>query len=108
MSDAGRKILIVTGAIIFLIGCENIFPPKKPKSLPNTPVPAAEVKGTVIARVNNQPITLEDLNSEIETFNSYVPQDRPEEKIDTRDKKIAYLKNEMIRRVLFAQAALDR
>lgn len=69
---------------------------------------AVEVKGTVIAKVNNQAITLEELNAEIENFNKLVPEDKPEEKIDTRDKKISYLKNELVRRVLLSQTSVDR
>jgi peptidyl-prolyl cis-trans isomerase C len=66
------------------------------------------VKGTVIAKVNNIPVTLEDLNQEVETFNAMVPADKPEAKITTREKKLDYLKNEMIRRVLLYQQALDK
>ena len=91
---------------ISISGCEKFFP-KKPKPVSSAPA-AVEVKGTVIARVNNQPITLEELNAEVESFNAYVQADKPEQKISTRDKKLDYLKNEMVRRVLLAQAALDR
>lgn len=104
-----HKFLYLIAVLVFLSGCEKIFPAKKPAKLisPAESV-SLEVKGTVIARVNNQSITLEELNEEIEGFNKYVPQDRPEEKIDSRDKKLNYLKNEMIRRALLAQAAQDR
>lgn len=94
---------------MFLSGCEKIFPAKKPaKVISSAESVSAEVKGTVIAKVNNQPITLEELKEEVEAFNKYVPQDKPEQKIDSLDKKISYLKNEMIRRSLLAQAALDK
>lgn len=95
----------------FLTGCEKIFPRGKAKPGPAATTPAsepAEVKGTAIARVNNQPITLEELNEEVESYNKEVPADKPEEKIDTRDKKISYLKNVMVRRMLLAQAAIDK
>jgi peptidyl-prolyl cis-trans isomerase C len=96
-------------AVMFLSGCEKIFPAKKPaKVISSAESVSAEVKGTVIAKVNNQPITLEELKEEVEAFNKYVPQDKPEQKIDSLDKKISYLKNEMIRRALLAQAALDK
>lgn len=103
------KYIALTGIITVMLfsGCDKILPKKKKELPPPAPL-VKEVKGTVIARVNNQPLTLEELNAEIEAFNSGVPEDKPEEKIDTRDKKIAYLKNEMIRRVIFAQAAADR
>ena len=109
MFQSGQRILLVITAVVFLSGCEKIFPPKKPaKAISSAESVSPEVKGTIIARVNNRPITLEELNEETEGFNKYVPQDKPEEKIDSRDKKLNYLKNEMIRRVLLAQAAQDR
>jgi parvulin-like peptidyl-prolyl isomerase len=49
---------------------------------------------------------LEELNQEIEGFNSLVSAEKPEAKITTRDQKIDYLKKEMIRRVLLYQDAL--
>lgn len=109
MFQLGQKILLVMAASMFLLGCEKIFPAKKPaKVISSAESVSPEVKGTVIAKVNNQPITLEELKEEVEAFNKYVPQDKPEQKIDSLDKKISYLKNEMIRRALLAQAALDR
>ena len=108
-----NKVLILISAVSLLAGCDKIFPAKK-KAQENKPASTAktsgpiEAKGTVIAKVNNQPITLEELNSEIESYNKEIPADQPNEKIDTRDKKIAYLKNEMVRRVILAQAAQDK
>lgn len=102
---SGLWCMLLSSFILF--GCEKLFP-KKAKPATSAPPPVAEVKGTIIARVNNQPITLEELNAEISSFNAYVPADKPEQKIDTLDKKLTYLKNEMVRRVLLAQAALDR
>jgi peptidyl-prolyl cis-trans isomerase C len=92
-----------------LTGCEKITGLFKPKTeeASVTPVPK-EVKGTVIAKINAIPITLEDLNQEIESYNSLVPADKPEQKITTREQKINYLKNEMVRRALLYQLALDR
>ncbi|MFH1442009.1 MAG: peptidylprolyl isomerase [Candidatus Omnitrophota bacterium] len=94
-----------------VIGCDklNFFQnPKPSKELSNEPVISYTVTGTVIAKVNNMPITLEDLNQEIEAYNSMIPNDKPEMKINTREKKIDYLKNELIKRTLLYQAALDR
>ena len=104
----GRKILYLITIISFLAGCEKFFPKKPVKEVSKAGPQILEVKGTVIARVNNQPITLEELNEEVENYNKYVPADRPEGKIDTRDKKLNYLKNELIRRSLLAQVAADR
>src|SRR3989338_841163 len=108
MVKQGYKFLYLAAVLVFLAGCEKFFPGRQAKNVSKVAPAVSEVKGTVIARVNNQPITLEELNEETEGFNKYVPQDKPEEKIDSRDKKLNYLKNEMIRRVLLAQAAQDR
>ena len=91
-----------------LSGCEKIFPKKTPVKPVKTDASHVEVKGTIVAKVNNQPVTLEDLDAEIESFNQEVPPDRPAEKIDTKDKKITYLKNVVIRRIIMAQAAADK
>lgn len=98
-----------------LAGCDKIFPSSSKNKGIKQAVPSVkealvvEVKGTLIAKVNNQPITLEELNDEIDSFNGsdYVRQ-RPEEKIDTKEKKVGYLKTVMIRRILLAQAAIDK
>ncbi|MFA5005578.1 MAG: peptidyl-prolyl cis-trans isomerase, partial [Candidatus Omnitrophota bacterium] len=73
----------------------------------NAPAFQLSAKGKIVARVNNLPIGLEDLNQEIEVYNSMVPPGSPELKISTREKKIDYLKNEMVRRNLLYQAALN-
>lgn len=101
---------IVAIFLTSLGGCEKLnflSPPKKEQ--PKQAAPAAiAVKGTLVARVNNIPIILEELNEEIDAYNAAVPQDKPEMKITTRDQKINYLKNEMVRRTLIYQEALDR
>ena len=92
-----------------LWGCDklNFLNPKKAESKKTTPI--VTVKGTIIAKVNNLPITLEELNKEIDIYNNnIVPADKPELKVTTRDQKINYLKNELVRRVLLYQEALDR
>lgn len=98
--------LLLILAVMFF-GCDKIFP-KKIKQVSGELRGTQEVKGTIVAKVNNQPITLEDLNAEVESFNAYVPQDRPNDKIDTRDKKIDYLRNELVTKALLAQTAMDR
>jgi peptidyl-prolyl cis-trans isomerase C len=91
-----------------LLGCEKLdF--LKPKEIPKqTPSASIVVKGTLIAKVNNIPLILEDLNEEIESYNAGISAEKPELKITSRDKKIDYLKNEMVRRTLLYQQALDR
>jgi len=108
------KFLLVS-LVLFafcLTGCENI-PFLNMLSKETTPkgtqeIAAPQVQGTLIAKVNNIPITLEDLNEEIENYNALVPEDQPELKITTREQKIDYLKNELMRRTLLYQEALDR
>ncbi len=92
-----------------LIGCDNIANITNPKKAEPKKVPVQiAVKGKVIAKVNNIPLTLEDLNQEIEAYNTMVPADKPELKITTKEKKVDYLKNEMVRRALLYQEALDK
>jgi len=77
-------------------GCEN-----------NSVASSFSANGKVVAKVNNFSIGLEDLNQDIEVYNSMVPAGTPELKISTLEKKIDYLKNEMVRRTLLYQAALN-
>lgn len=97
---------VLCSLLFVLAGCEKI-PFFKPKKVTTKPTPTREVKGTVIAKVNNLPITLEELNQEIDAYNVMVT-DKPETKIISREQKIDYLKNEMVRRALLYQEALAR
>lgn len=106
--------IFFAGSII-LVGCDNIdfLKPKKPSAAAKAP--AYAVKGTVIAKVNNFPITLEELNRYVDIYNASVdlrqdltPEQKQTLKIDTREKKIEYLKTLLIRQAVFYQAALDR
>ncbi len=103
-------IFMVSVLSLGLLGCDklnlNFLNPKKPEA--KKPAASMAVKGTVIAKINNFSITLEDLNQEIEAYNAMVPADRPELKVSTREQKINYLKNEMVRRALLYQEALDK
>lgn len=108
-----RNAIFISFSIFLLFGlygCDMIssLTSKKIATKEGKAQAAPIVKGTIIAKVNNIPITLEDLNQEIETFNAMVPENKPEAKINTREKKIDYLKNEMVRRVLLYQCALDK
>jgi peptidyl-prolyl cis-trans isomerase C len=93
-----------------IIGCDKISDMMKPKKkeVVSALVVTPAVKGTVIAKVNNLPLTLEELNQEVDAENSMVNKDRPEDKITTRDQKIKYLKERLIRRVLLFQEAKNR
>lgn len=93
-----------------LVGCDNLpfLSSKKPTPQKTESAAPVQIKGTLIAKINNMPFTLEDLNSEIEIYNSMVPSDKPELKITTREQKIDYLKNEVVRRILLYQEAVKR
>lgn len=96
-----------------LLGCDKLgF--RKPKEVGGEKEKPVVVKGTVIAKVNNLPITLEELNKYVDIYNVSIDQrkDLSEEekkslKIDTREKKISYLKEGLIRQGVFYQLALD-
>ena len=104
----GAVLLCVSFLFSILTGCDklNVFNPKKePKAGGSVSLP---VKGTLIAKVNNIPVTLEDLDQEIELYNQMLPADKPEAKITTREQKISYLKDEIVRRLLLYNEALNR
>lgn len=105
-----KIILLMVLCFMFnvIVGCDklNFLNPKKPQA--KREILTTLVKGTIIAKVNNLPITLEDLNQEIDAYNELVPADKPEMKISTREQKLNYLKNEMVRRTLLYQEAMDR
>jgi peptidyl-prolyl cis-trans isomerase C len=108
MAQDTRIRLLVAVALVAagIAGCDKITPAHKGASEKKA---AYEVKGTVIAKVSGYPITLEDLNQEIEEYNRNAEQQQqPSLKITTADKKIEYLKNTMVRRVLLYQEALSR
>lgn len=103
-------ILLVICSFVLggLIGCDKLDFFKSKKGSQKSTETTRVVTGTIIAQVGNVPITLEDLNQEIDFFNANVPAEKPELKITTRDQKISYLKNELVRRALLYQEALDR
>jgi peptidyl-prolyl cis-trans isomerase C len=103
-----------TGILIFVLlffvaGCDNLNNLFKSKKTTEKKAPAAAIiKGTPVAKVGNITLTLEELNQEIENYNALVQTERPELKITTKEQKVNYLKNELIRRALFYQYALDK
>ena len=105
MRRYGPFLVMLAGVLLFA-GCDNLsFLSPKPKSQAPKP-PAGAV---VAAKVGNYYITTDELNKEVETINNLAVQlKRPEEKIDTRDKKINYLRNVLVPRYLLFQEALDR
>ena len=106
------KVLITIAVLSFIFtisGCDNFSFTKKNEQKPkgeNLTEPV--ITGTIVAKVNNYPITLDELNKEVDSYNKAVPENKPEMKINTPEEKVNYLKNEMIKRILLYQAALDR
>lgn len=106
-----KIILLLVVGLFFsgILGCDKFNATTKSKAIVETvSVSTLQPKGTIIARVNNIAIGLDDLNQEIEIYNANVPVDRPELKITTKEQKVNYLKNEVIRRTLIYQNALDK
>lgn len=100
-----RDLLLTAFLIVFIFyGCEKFtFFSGKPKPAPVKP------PVDTVAKVGNFFVTLDDLNKEVEWYNALVAnQGLPQNKIDTRDKKIAYLRNELVRKYILYQEALDR
>ena len=103
---------VIAGAL-YLTGCDQLaslgFPKSKPKakiSSKSEEIPAGAI---VVAKVGDLYITSEDLNKEIENYNALLSaQGLTQNKIDSREKKINYLKNEMVRKYALYQEALDR
>ncbi|MDD2689296.1 MAG: peptidyl-prolyl cis-trans isomerase [Candidatus Omnitrophica bacterium] len=102
-----RNFLILMALISISLGCENfpLFQSKQKKPAQISP----PVSANVVAKVGNFYITSDDLNKEVESFNSLIAaQGMPQNKIDSRDKKIDYLRNEVVRKYILYQEALDR
>lgn len=102
------KVLLIFFFLFSLSGCEKITGFFRREKEEAREIPVAPPKGPIVAKVNHIFITLEELNQEIDAYNRLIPEDRPEEKIIGREEKINYLKNEMVRRILLYQEALDR
>ncbi len=80
--------------ILFSVGCkklEELQLGSKTKVL--------QPQGTVIAKVDDLPITLEQLDQEIESYNQLI--DNPAARVTTREQKLSFLNEELIRRYLF-------
>jgi parvulin-like peptidyl-prolyl isomerase len=104
------RLFVFTASLfvaLFLFGCDKISLPGGQKPAKVTPY-TYEAKGTVIAKVNNESITLEDMDQEINAYNATVPAGNPDAKITTQEQKVNYLKNVLIQRALLAQAAADK
>jgi len=101
------KIFILLVFLAAFSGCDKIpFFKAKPKAAAKNLPPQGV---TVVAKIGTFYVTADDLNKEVEDYNSLVSaQGMTQNKIDTRDKKIAYLRNEVVRKYMLYQEALDR
>lgn len=105
------RILRTAAAVILLTfalaGCDRIpflkAPVKQTKSESAPPVGKVTV-----AKVGSYYITLDDLNKEIENYNGLVTAQGIGTKIETKAQKLAYLKEELVRKYVLYQEALDR
>jgi len=107
MSNLKKLFLFAVLGMFLLVGCDLIpgFKSGGKKPAANLP-PAGAI---VVAKVGNFYITADDLNNEVKSYNSMMDaQGVTKGKIDTREKKIAYLRNEMVRKYVLYQEALDR
>ncbi len=84
---------------IFFCGCEQLGI----NSVGTVSKKEYKPSGTIIAKVDNMYITLEQLNQEVETINNMA--ETQEQKIITPEQKMNYLKEELIRRYLFYKQA---
>lgn len=105
-----KLILFAIVGLIFsgILGCDKFNPISGKKEVKVIAAPVLQAKGVVIAKVNNISVGLDDLNDEITAYNASVSADHPETKITTKEQKVNYLKNEIIRRLLIYQNALDK
>ena len=106
-----RNLILCFGLTLFfsvILGCDKIPGMSGRKMELKLPVQTVQPKGPIVAKVNNIPIGLDDFNQEIEIYNANVPTEKPELKITTREQKINYLRNEIVRRTLLYQEALDK
>lgn len=97
------SILIILLAVFVLTasGCDKLdFFTKQAKVTEFEPQVAEEVQGTILARVGSDVITLEDFNTKIDNYN----QMSQEIKIDTFDKKKAFLQTLIQRKLLYQHA----
>ena len=94
-------------AAITLTGCDKIGLFQGKKAIVDSSFGSVP-KGTVIAKINNELVTQEDVEQDINAYNSTVPADKPEAKITTKEQKVNYLKEVYIRRILLAQDAADK
>lgn len=110
MGNSLKKVFYFGIVALFLAGCDKIPFLNKPQAKSGGAVSAARMpQGTIVAKVGNFYVTADDLNKEVESFNALVSaQGMAQNKIDNREKKLSYLRNELVRKYILYQEALDR
>lgn len=104
-----KNLLVILLALFLFSACDKL--PFMGKPAPDMKPPAQKPPAgeTVVATVGNFYITASDLNKEVDNFNALVTaQNLDKNKIDTRDKKVKYLRDEIMRKYILYQEALDR
>lgn len=103
---SNKSFIIIVLGIFILLGCEQFpWPPGKAKKPTLGPPQGA----TVVASVGDFYITTDDLKREVDNYNALMDAQRmPQNKIDTREKKITYLKEDVVRKYILYQEALKR
>jgi peptidyl-prolyl cis-trans isomerase C len=94
--------LFIALAVIFpLAGCEKLN-----LNLPG--LPTFQPEGTVVAKVNDIYITLDQLNQEIDNINALAAYYKIEPKKFTTEEKITFLKESLVPKILFYKEARAR
>lgn len=105
-------LLTVLLSLFIIFGCDklNISNNKEQKSSATSGRGTARVvTGTLVAKVNTISITLDELNDDIKAFNEAMDKKgNKEAKITTKEDKVKYLKEELVRKALLYQEALDK
>lgn len=103
----GTLFILVILLILSSVGCDKIekLSSKMGVSIPRK-MKAIQPQGTVIAKVDDLSITLEQLDQEIQNYNDMVGDAGA--KITTREQKLAYLNEELVRRYLLYMEAVAK
>lgn len=102
-------LVSIVFSLFVLSGCENIpfiskLFPSSSKKTESPAVTQPSFQGTLLARVDNWVITLEDFNQKVDSLNSRL---KPEERIETIEQKKAFL-NDLISQQLLVKEARAR
>jgi peptidyl-prolyl cis-trans isomerase C len=101
-----KKILGIFLVVFVLSGCENIPFLQGRSKKPLKPKPPT---GEIVAVIGDFYVTSQDMDKQIEDYNAVaVAQGINQGKIDTREKKVSYLRNELVRKYILYREALDR